>query len=120
MKRQQTLMACLAFQNCSSPSFTEETTQQSSMTTEAPGDLVYLDHAFYGIWEYGDTFGGDPKMCDRNGEINTSDAYQHPGTGCVIKTAKCSTGRAVGRKKTLFSGLKVASVGVHRRKGFRA
>lgn len=42
----------------------------------------------YGLWEFGEVLGGDPRVC------HTGESYNYEGLGCVIQEAACPSGQA--------------------------
>ncbi len=54
------------------------------------------DFACYGLWDFGNAFGDDQFMCEAKPQ--TENAYSRPGTGCVISTPACRTGKAVAER----------------------
>ncbi len=56
----------------------------------------------YGIWDYGNEFGGDPDMCPQYG-------YSKGSLGCVVKTKACSSGQAVASKMVYPTSMNINS-----------
>jgi hypothetical protein len=54
--------------------------------------LTQMQEACYGIWDYGNEFGGDSDMCPPAG------VAQLPTTGCVVKTTACQSGQAIATR----------------------
>ena len=58
--------------------------------------------ACYGMWDYGDAFGGDKDMCG---------AYSSPKKGCEIKTTLCNSGSA--KATTYYTGTTIPAAKIN-------
>ncbi len=59
--------------------------------------------ACYGIWDYGNEFGGDPDMCPQAGY------GPERKTGCIVSTRACVSGKAVASKMVYPTSMDVNS-----------
>ncbi len=57
----------------------------------------------YGIWDYGNEFGGDPDMCPQAGY-----GYERK-TGCIVSTNACASGKAVASKMVYPTSMDINS-----------
>ena len=74
--------------------------QIPNRTPEAPP--LSGKHAFFGLWDDGDVFGGDPFMCGETKRASRTSpdpsAYFNPQIGCEVRTSLCASGVAVAAR----------------------
>jgi peptidoglycan hydrolase-like protein with peptidoglycan-binding domain len=79
------------------PNYNAMSCSKSSLSGLANGQT-----ACYGIWDYGNEFGGDPDMCPPFG-------YSASKTGCSVKTTACVSGVAIATKVVTPTSMSVSS-----------
>lgn len=111
----------LGFQNCSQKNFSTEIGPDVQASLDSPGSAAVElteragpeplpeeptpklgNHAFFGVWEYGNIYGEDPFMCGERPHATAysrdPSAYDNPQINCKAETIICKSGIAIAAR----------------------